>query len=118
MLLARRGLDGRDDLARDAQLGEGTEARLMLGTEVARRLVETDQRFLLDVVGITTDQEVATALRASESPVAGDQRFEGEAIACLEPTSKFVVCEVGEWCGSHACLLLLLTGECESTWER
>ena len=50
VLLARGRLDRGDDLARDAELGEGPERGLVLGPEVAGRLVEADERLLLDVV--------------------------------------------------------------------
>ena len=55
----------------------------MLGPEVAGRLVEADQRLLLDVVGVAADEEVAPALGPGEAAVAVDQRLEGVAVAVL-----------------------------------
>jgi len=95
VLLARRGLDRRDDLAGDAQLGEGPEAGLVLGAEVAGGRVQADQRLLLDVVGVAADEEVATALGPGDPPVAVDQGLEGLAIALLGAGGQFVVGDFG-----------------------
>src|SRR4051794_26959606 len=103
MLLPRRRLDRGDDLTSDAQLGERTEAGLVLGTEVAGRLVQPDQRLLLDVVGVAADEEVPTALGPGEAAVPGDQRFEREAIAGLKSGRKFIIGQVVERGGCHVC---------------
>ena len=50
VLVARRGLDRGDDLARDAQLREVAERRLAVGAVVADRLVEADEALLDQVV--------------------------------------------------------------------
>src|SRR5919204_3200149 len=52
VLVARRGLHGRDDLARDAQLGEVAKARLPVRAVVADRLVEPDEPLLDEVVAV------------------------------------------------------------------
>jgi len=62
VLVARRGLDRGDDLARDAQLREVAEARLAVGAEVADRLVQTDEAFLDEVVAVAAGEEVRRRL--------------------------------------------------------
>ena len=84
VLLAGRRLDGGDDLPGDAQLGERTERRLVLGAEVAGRLVEADQRLLLDVVGVAADEEVAPGPGPGEPAVALEEDLERVLTAGLE----------------------------------
>ena len=72
VLVARRGLDRGDDLARDAQLGEVAEARLAVGAVVAHRLVEADEALLDEVVGVAAGEEVRRGLQADEAVVAAD----------------------------------------------
>ena len=76
MLVARRGLDRRDDLSRDAELGEAPERRLLVGAEVAHRLVEADQPLLDQVVGLAAGDEVRARLQADEAGIAADERVE------------------------------------------
>jgi hypothetical protein len=52
VLVAGRGLDRGDDLPGDAELGEVAEGRLAVGAVVADRLVEAEQAFLDQVVGL------------------------------------------------------------------
>src|SRR4051812_16570301 len=101
MLLTGRRLDGGDDLPRDAQLGERPEAGLMLGPEVASSLVQADQRLLLDVVGVAAHEEVAAALGPGETAVARDEGLEGEAVATLEASRKFVIGNIGKGDRGH-----------------
>src|SRR5436190_16096572 len=72
MLVAARGLDGRDDLPRDAELREIAEARLPVRAEVPDRLVQAQEPFLNQVVRIATQQEIRRRLQAHESAVALD----------------------------------------------
>ena len=65
VLEARRRLDRRDDLPRHAQLGERTERRLLVGPEVAHRLVEADEALLDQVLRVAAGEEVRS------SPSAG-----------------------------------------------
>ena len=81
MLEAGRGLDRGDDLPRHAELGEGAERRLLVGTEVAHRLVEPDQALLDQVVTVAADQEVGARLQPHERRVAPDQPVERGLIA-------------------------------------
>ena len=73
VLVARGRLDGRDDLARDAQLREVAEARLALGAVVPDRLVEAHQPLLDQVVRVASDQEVRRGLQPHEPVVAAHQ---------------------------------------------
>ena len=68
----------------------------MLGPEVAGGLVQADERFLLDVVGVAADQEVPAALGAGEAAVAVDQGLERLAVALLGASGKFVVGKFAE----------------------
>ena len=61
VLVARGGLDRRDDLARDAELGKGPEGRLLLDAVVAHGLVETDEALLHEIIGIATGDEIGRA---------------------------------------------------------
>ena len=83
VLVARRRLDGGDDLARDAELGEVAEARLAIGAEVADRLVEADEALLDEIVGVAAGEEVRGGLQAHEAVVAPDEPVVGVAIALL-----------------------------------
>ena len=76
MLLAGGGLDGGDDLAGDAQLGEGPERRLPLGPVVADGLEQADHPLLLEVVEVAAGDEVAAGLGPGEAPVALEQEVE------------------------------------------
>src|SRR3954470_9995853 len=58
VLVARGRLDRGDDLPRDAQLGEVAERRLAVGPVVAHGLVEADEPFLDEVVGVAAGEEV------------------------------------------------------------
>src|SRR6185437_641334 len=64
VLESGRGLDRRDDLARDTELGEAAERRLLVGAEVANRLVEADEPFLEQVVVVAAGEEVRARLQA------------------------------------------------------
>jgi hypothetical protein len=60
------------------------------------RLVQADQRLLLDVVGVAAHEEVAMPLGPSEPPVAVDEGLEGLAIAFLGAGDQFVVGGFGQ----------------------
>jgi hypothetical protein len=96
VLLAGGGLDGGDDLAGDAQLGEGPERRLAVGPEVAHRLVEADHALLLDVVGVGADEEVAAGLGPGEAPVPLEERLERVDVALAVAGYQDVVCQIGK----------------------
>src|SRR5919198_4397546 len=70
VLEARRGLDGGDDLASDAELGEAAERRLLVRAEITNRLVEPDQPLLDQVFGVAAGEEVRARLEADEARVA------------------------------------------------
>ena len=60
MFLPRRRLDRRNDLPRDAQLGECAERRELILAEITNRLKEADHALLHDILTICTDEEVGT----------------------------------------------------------
>jgi hypothetical protein len=76
VLEPRRRLDRGDDLPRHAQLGEAPERRLLVGAEVANRLVEADQPLLDEVLRVTAGEEVRARLQADEAVVAAHQGIE------------------------------------------
>ena len=90
MLLARRGFDGSDNLARDAQFGKGTEGRKFLRAEVANRLVEPNHAFLHDVLVIRADEKVAARLGTDEVLVLVQQIFHRHRVprAAQAPTTS------------------------------
>ena len=55
MLEAGRRLDRRNDLAGDAELGEARN-EVSLSARVTHRLVEADQPFLVEVVGLAAGE--------------------------------------------------------------
>src|SRR4051812_39619182 len=91
VLLAGRGLDRGDDLARDAQLREGAERRLQIGVVVADRLVEADHAFLHDVLAVGADEEVGAGLGAREAAVLLQQRAQRAVVAVTGSTDQLVV---------------------------
>jgi hypothetical protein len=80
VLEAGRGLDRRDDLPRDAELGEAAERRVLVRAKVAHRLVEPDEPFLDEIVGVTAGDEVRARLQADEAGVAAEKRVHGGAV--------------------------------------
>src|SRR5439155_22750217 len=94
--LAGGRLDGGDDLAGDSQLRERPERRLTLDLVVADRLVQADQRLLLDVVAVAAHQEVPAALGPGEAAIALDQDLLGLAIAALSKDGEVVVLTIDE----------------------
>ena len=91
VLVAGRGLHRGDDLAGDAELGEVAEARLAVGAVVADRLVEAEQAFLDQVVGLAAEQEVGRGLEADEAAVAADDRVVGVGAAVLGESDQIVI---------------------------
>jgi hypothetical protein len=83
VLVAGRRLHRRDDLARDAQLGEVAERRLAVGPIVADGLVEADEPFLDQVVRVAPDEEVRRGLQPDERVIAADQLLVGVWTALL-----------------------------------
>jgi hypothetical protein len=73
VLVAGRGLHGRDDLARDAQLREVAERGFAVRPEVADRLVQADQALLDQVLGVTSDEEVRRRLQPHERRITPDE---------------------------------------------
>src|SRR5581483_3056483 len=96
VLLAGGRLDGGDDLAGDAELGEGPEGGLPVGPEVTHGLEEADHPFLLDVVGVGPDEEVAAGLGPGEAPVPLEQDVEGVVVSALEPGDQLVVAQFSQ----------------------
>jgi hypothetical protein len=87
----RRGLDGRDDLARDAQLREGPERGLQVGVVVADRLVEADHAFLDDVLAVRADEEVGARLGAGEAAVFLEQLTQSAVVAVTGGSHQGIV---------------------------
>src|SRR4029077_587334 len=75
-----RRLDRGDDLPGHAELGEAAERRLLVGPEVADRLVEADQPLMQKVVVVAARQEVRARLEAHESRVAADKCVHRDAV--------------------------------------
>src|SRR4051812_3073886 len=73
VLVAGRGLDRGADLAGDAELGEVAERRLTVGPEVADRLVEPDEAFLDEVLGVAAGEEVRRRLQPHERVVTAHE---------------------------------------------
>src|SRR4029079_6083736 len=73
MLETRSRLARTDDLASDAELGEAPERSLLVGAEVAHRLVEPDETLLDEVVGLTARDEVRAGLETDETGIAAEQ---------------------------------------------
>jgi hypothetical protein len=119
VLEAGGGLDRRDDLPRDAELGEAPERRLLVGPEVPHRLVETDQALLVQVVGLPAGEEVRARLQPDEARVAADERVHGRRVAVSGTHDEL---EVGEL--SLASFLSgaggsgLAAGHGVSSWDR
>src|SRR6185436_15323909 len=80
VLVAGRRLDGGDDLARDAELGEAAERRLLRAV-VPHGLVEADQPLLDEVFGVAPGEEVRARLQADEAGVAPHQLVERALVA-------------------------------------
>jgi hypothetical protein len=91
VLVAGRRLHRGDDLTGDTELGEVAEARLAIGAVVANRLVETEQAFLDQVVGLTTEQEVRGGLEADEAAIAAHDRVVGVGTPILCQGDQIVV---------------------------
>ena len=83
VLVAGRGLDRGDDLARDAQLGEVAEARLAVGAVVADRLVQADEALLDQIVGVAAGEEVRRGLEPDEAVVTADEAVVRVGVALL-----------------------------------
>src|SRR4029079_9437546 len=101
VLVARRGLHGRDDLAGDAQLREVAEARLAVGAVVAGRLVaadaallavgpvvadrlvQADEALLDEVVAVAAGEEVRRRLQADEPVVPTHEALVRGVVALL-----------------------------------
>jgi hypothetical protein len=75
------GLDRRDDLPRNAELGERAERRLLVVPEVAHSLVEADQPLLDQVLRVAAGEEVRARLEPHEARIAADQLVEGRPVA-------------------------------------
>src|SRR4051794_3335928 len=81
VLEAGRGLDRGDDLPRHAEFREAAERRLLVGAEVAHRLVEADEALLDQVLRVAAGEEVRARLQAHEAGVAADERVHRDAVA-------------------------------------
>ena len=62
MLLTGRCLDGRDDLARNAQLRKCTEGGQLVRAEITDGFVQADHAFLNDILMIRANEEIAPGL--------------------------------------------------------
>src|SRR5439155_24368716 len=104
--------DAGEDRTDETELGESTERRLAVVPEVADRLEEPDHTFLLDVVGVGADQEVAPRLGARETAVALEQHVQRVAVAPPRPFEKVIVLQVDQGhdveTDGHVCELLVL----------
>ncbi len=71
VFLPGRRLDGGEDLATDAKLGESPERQQLVVAEIPYRLVEPDHPLLDDVLVIGSDQEVGTSFALHYTSVLG-----------------------------------------------
>ena len=83
VLLPRGRLDGGDDLAGDAQLGEGAKGRQAILAIVANGLVQADHALLHDVLVVCADEEIAARLGPNEVFVLVQQIFQRRVLAVL-----------------------------------
>src|SRR5438552_685992 len=92
VLEAGRRLDRCDDLTRNAELREAAKRRLLVGAEIANRLVQTDQALLNQVVGVAAGEEVRARLQPDEAGVAPDELVERNriAVSCLEHEAEIL----------------------------
>src|SRR5262245_745553 len=81
MLEARRGLDRRDDLARNAELGEAAERSLLLDPEIPDRFVQPDQALLNEVLGVAAGEEIRARLQPNERRVAAQKLIKRLVVA-------------------------------------
>ena len=103
VLVAGRGLDRGDDLARDAELRERAEGRVLVGPEVAHGLVEADQPLLDQVVGLAAGDEVRARLQADEAGVAAEERVERGVVAVpgADDEADVVLLSLQSFCGTY-----------------
>jgi hypothetical protein len=83
MLLSRSRLDGRDDLASDAELGKGSERRELVRAVVTYALVKPDHAFLDDIFAVCADQEIGLGFDSDKVLVLADQVLGGELVSVL-----------------------------------
>ena len=83
MLGPPRRRDRARELPRDAQLGEGAEARAAAAAVEADRLHEADARLLGDVVPVAARQVEAGGVGVEQALVAAQQPLEGELVSSL-----------------------------------
>ena len=102
MLLAGRGLDGRDDLAGDTQFRKRAEAAQPLGLVVADGLEQADHALLHDVLMVRSDEKIAARFGAHEVLVLAQQVLHGHAVALLRQAHDLLVGHVGKALVQHA----------------
>ena len=91
MLLSRRGLDGGDDLAGDADFGKGMEGGELVRPEIAERLEQADHALLHDVLVIRADQKVGSRLGSDEVLVLVKQIFRCVRVSLLREQGDFLI---------------------------
>ena len=96
MLVAVGGLDRREDLAGDAELGEGPERGFLLEVEVPDRLEEADHALLDDVFLVRAGEEVGAGLGPGEVPVAAQEDLEAALVAFLDSLDEDLILELGD----------------------
>src|SRR5262249_52388150 len=100
-------LDRRDDLTGDAELREAPERRLLVGTEVANRLVQADQALLDEIFRVAPGEEVRARLQPDEAGVAPHQDVHGTAVPVAGTQHELEVFELSlrllRGCGGGPC---------------
>jgi hypothetical protein len=96
MLVAIGGLDGRQDLARDAELGKGSEGRRLLEVEIAHGFEEANHPLLNHVFPVGSGQEVRAGLGASEVAITREQRLDALLVAFPNSAYEIDVVELRE----------------------
>ena len=105
MLVPGGRLDRRDDLPGHAELGKRAERRLLVGAEVAHGLVETDQTFLDQILGVAPGEEIRARFQPDERRIAADQRVQRDraAVARLQDELQILKFSLNLlrslWCG-------------------
>src|SRR6266542_6246547 len=93
VLVPRRRLDRRDDLARHAQLGEAAKRGLLVRPEIAHGLAKADQALLHEVLRVAARQEVGAGLHSDEARVAPDQVIPRTGIAVPRAQDELKILE-------------------------
>jgi hypothetical protein len=91
VLFTRGGLDGGDDLPRDAKIGKAAKRRLPVKLIVYNRFVQADHALLNDILAIRTDEKIRARLAADDLLVARIERLFGARVARTMEAKQILV---------------------------